>query len=87
MAGIRGKTRPLATEQVLQRMPTNQMRVLPVHAYPAQRFAGRKLIFTTVEIDFYDRGKFIFNAFEVLFFYVGTVPAFKCTYQSHAVRF
>jgi len=27
-----------------------------------------KLIFTTVEIDFYYRGKVIFNAFEALFF-------------------
>jgi len=32
LAGIRGKTCSMATEQVLPRMPTNQMRVLPVHA-------------------------------------------------------
>ena len=32
LAGIRGKTCWMATEQVLPRMPTNQMRVLPVHA-------------------------------------------------------
>ena len=52
---------PLLTRQNLPRMPTNHIRVLPVHAQPARKFArvtGRgnwflgELIFTTVESDF-----------------------------------
>ena len=50
-----------------KRMPANQMRVLPVHALPTRKFAGVtveenwflppwKLIFTTMEIDFYHCG-------------------------------
>ena len=32
LAGIRGKTCSVTSEQVLPRMPANQMRVLPMHA-------------------------------------------------------
>ena len=48
------------TKLVLPRMPTNQIRVLPVHALPARKFArvtgGKKLNFTTLKIEFYHVG-------------------------------
>jgi len=62
-------------------MPTNQIRVLPVHAYPARKFAcGTKVSachrekidflpewesIPTVEIDFYRSGKLIFTTVEI----------------------
>jgi len=45
---------------------------------------GRKLIFTTVEIDIYYRGKFIFNAFEVfLIFFTGALYLHLNVLASH----
>jgi len=48
----RGKMLGVPTKQVLPRMPTNQMRVLPVHVSPAQKFTR----VTGEKIDFYHSG-------------------------------
>ena len=60
----------LAMKQVLPRMPTNQIRVLPVHAKPARKFArvtGEKFDFYHLGYWFSPQWKLIFAAVEIAF--------------------